>query len=374
MATLPPPEFVKIDPAAIEADLIARYEAKSGKTLYPAQIERLFIDQIAYAKTLALSAIQNAGEKLLVRFSGGPILDYLGDLVSTPRLQAQPARCTQLFRLPAVATALVTIKAGTRITTADGRLAYYSEVAITIAAGAQEASATVICETPGEVGNGWALGQLSVLVSPPVDGMTTRNVTVPTGGSEQEQDEPYIERIILAPESFSTAGTEGGYIYHARAAHQDIIDVAVRGGTEDAEVPDGEVWVYPLTRSGLPSAELLALVQASISPGKKRPLTDKVLTKPPVEVPFTIEGSLALYEGADETLTLVAAQAAAERFAANLRAGLGRDIVPEQLIAALQVSGVYRVQLSAPAYRVVASHEWANCTAINLAVAGVAYG
>ena len=100
MRELPKPEFVKIDPAAVEADLIARYEAKSGKTLYPAQIERLFIDLIAYTRSRVDMSIQNAGEQLLVRFARGVILDYLGELVATPRLLAQPARCQIRFSLP----------------------------------------------------------------------------------------------------------------------------------------------------------------------------------------------------------------------------------------------------------------------------------
>jgi hypothetical protein len=45
MRELPKPEFVKIDPAAIEAELIALYERDSGKSLFPAQIERLFINR-----------------------------------------------------------------------------------------------------------------------------------------------------------------------------------------------------------------------------------------------------------------------------------------------------------------------------------------
>lgn len=373
MRALPPPEFVKVDPAAIESDLIARYEAKSGKTLYPAQIERLFIDQVAYAKMLAMTAIQQAGEKLLVRFSGGPILDYLGELVGTPRLLAQPARCTQVFRLPAPAEQPQIIAAGTRVTSQDGRVAFYTESALTISVGATEVTGIAICETPGAIGNDWALGQISVLVGN-ATGMSTANISVPSGGEDDEEDPPYIERIILAPESFSTAGTEGGYIYHARAAHQSIIDVAVRGGEEDAEVPDGEVWVYPLTSSGLPSAELIALVQANLTPRKKRPLTDKVLTKMPVEVAYRIDGGLILYDWADAESTLARAQAAAAAFAADRRAGLGRDIVPEQLEKALQVDGVYRPQLAAPEYLQLAGHEWANCTEIDLAVTGTANG
>lgn len=374
MRALPPPEFVKIDPAAIEAELVARYEQKTGKTLYPAQIERLFIDQVAYAKTLALMAIQQAGERLLVRFSGGPILDYLGELVDAPRLLAQPARCTQVFRLPAPAPQAVLISAGTRVTSQDGRIAYITEETVTLAAGTTEVRTTVACETPGTGGNGWAIGQIAVLDQSPVTGMTTSNETVPAGGIDDEEDAPYIERIILAPESFSTAGPEGAYIYHARAAHQSIIDVAVRGGDADPAVPDGEVWIYPLTNAGLPSPELLSLVQANVSGRKKRPLTDKVLTKLSPEVGYAIRGSLTLYQDADEGSALALAEKAAADYAADRRAGLGRDIVPEQIIKALQVAGVYRLQLTEPVFRDVASHEWANCTAIELTVTGVAHG
>lgn len=374
MRALPPPEFVKIDPAAIEAALIARYEKKANKTLYPAQVERLFIDQVVYAKTLALMAIQQAGERLLVRYSGGPILDYLGELVDTPRLLAQPARCTQVFHLPEPARQPVVLSPGTRISSQDGRIAFRTEDVVTLAVGDSEARTIVVCETVGLSGNGWAIGQLSTLASEAPAGMTTHNESVPDGGIDDEQDPAYIERIILAPESFSTAGPEGAYVYHARAAHQSIIDVAVRGGEEDPDVPDGEVWLYPLTRTGLPTPELLALVQSNASARKKRPLTDRVLAKLPPEVTFAIRGTLTLYENVDEPSVLALARKAATDYAAERCASLGQDIVPEQIIRAAQVSGVYRLQLTEPVMRVVQAHEWANCTGIELDVVGFARG
>ncbi|MOA50717.1 hypothetical protein D3C78_1737770 [compost metagenome] len=65
---------------------------------------------------------------------------------------------------------------------------------------------------------------------------------------------------------------------------------------------------------------------------------------------------------------------AAEAYAAEQRTALGRDIVPEQIISALQVPGVYRAQLDKPTLRDVASHEWANCSAIVLTDVGVTLG
>ncbi|MDP5591426.1 baseplate J/gp47 family protein [Pseudomonas aeruginosa] len=373
MRDLPPPEFVKIDPAGVEADLIARYEAKSGKSLYPAQIERLFIDQIAYAQSLVLSAIQHAGEQLLVRTSAAPILDYLGELVGTERLLAQPARCRLAFTLPVPATLLVVIDAGTQVSSSDGRLVFRTDQDVTIAVGQTMARVMATCETSGTAGNGWAVGQISSLVRIPVDGMTARNETVTADGVDEESDERYRERIILAPEAYTNAGSRGAYRYHALAVHQSIVDVAVHGPAE-GQLP-GHVALYPLTTTGLPSDDLLTRIAGQVSGERVRPLCDTVKVLVPTEVPFTIQAQLTFYLNADRTEAMAAAQAAAAAYAADRRAGLGRDIVPEQLVAALQVNGVYRADLVQPsALRVLAGNEWANCGSIQLVDAGVADG
>lgn len=372
MRALPPPEFVKVDPAAIEAALVARYESKSGKTLYPAQIERLFIDQVAYAQSLALMAIQHAGEQLLVRFSSAPILDYLGELVGTPRLLAQSARCTLQFSVSEVAALPLLIPAGTQVTSQDGRLIFTTDADATIQAGQSQVQASATCQTAGAVGNGWAVGQISVMPSAPFDGLVASNVTVPADGADEEKDDRYRERIILAPEAYTNAGSRGSYRYHALSAHQNIIDVAVHG-PDDGQL-DGHVAVYPLTASGLPTADMLTLVLNHLSGEKRRPLCDTVHAMAPPEVAFIIQGSLTFYATADRALAMQQAQAAADAWAADRRAGLGRDIVPEQLTAVLQVAGVYRAALTLPVLTAVQSHQWANCTGIVLTDAGVVDG
>lgn len=86
LPTLPIPQFVERDPAAIVAAMVADYEAKSGKTLYPAQVERLLIDMVAYRETLTRMAIQEAACQNLLAFANFPMLDYLGELVGVVRL------------------------------------------------------------------------------------------------------------------------------------------------------------------------------------------------------------------------------------------------------------------------------------------------
>jgi len=373
MRELPKPEFIEIDPAATEADLIARYEKKSGKTLYPAQIERLFIDLIAYSTTRLEMGIQNAGEQLLVRFARGPILDYLGELVATARLLAQAARCPLRFIMPAAVQTPVLIPAGTQVSTQDAKLTFATDRDVFIAVGQTQVSVTATCLTGGEKGNGWAIGQISALGNPPAAGMLASNTSVTADGIEDEDDDRYRERIILAPEAFSNAGSRAAYRYHALAVHQSIIDVAVHGPDEGQK--DGHVALYPLTVTGLPSEDLLQRVKNQVSGEKVRPLCDTVHSLSPTEVAYQIKAKITFYADAERSVAMAAAQTAADAYATERRAGLGRDIVQEQLTGLLQVPGVYRAVLESPAaLRELLGNEWANCTAIQLLDAGVAYG
>lgn len=373
MRDLPKPEFVKIDPAGVEADLIARYEAKSGKTLYPAQIERLFIDLIAYTRSRLDMSIQNAGEQLLVRFSTGPILDYLGELVATPRLLAQPARCQLRFTMSTVRSAALLISAGTRVSTQDGKLTFTTDQDVQIAAGQLSVTVNATCLTPGVQGNGWAAGQISVISNSPLASLAATNITETADGIEDEGDDRYRERIILAPEAFSNAGSRGAYRYHALAVHQSIIDVAVHGPDEGQL--DGHVALYPLTTTGLPSESILDQVKVRLSSEKVRPLCDTVHALAPTEVTYAIKARLTFYATAEQADSLAAAKQAAEGYAAERRAKLGLDLVREQLTAALQVTGVYRADLELPSELCeLQGNEWANCTAIELIPNGVAYG
>src|SRR5579863_1584639 len=93
--SLPPPIFVNdadgLDPNKILADMIAEFEAASGRTLQPAQVERLLINLYAYRESLVRNAIQYAGQQNLLAFAAFPMLDYLGQLLSVTRLAAQSA-------------------------------------------------------------------------------------------------------------------------------------------------------------------------------------------------------------------------------------------------------------------------------------------
>src|SRR5579862_2472425 len=125
--SLPPPVFVNdadgLDPNLILADMIAEFEAASGRTLQPAQVERLLINLYAYRESLVRNAIQYAAEQNLLAFAAFPMLDYLGQLLGVTRLSAQPATVTLEFTLANVLTVEYVIAAGTQVGTSDGQFA-----------------------------------------------------------------------------------------------------------------------------------------------------------------------------------------------------------------------------------------------------------
>ncbi|MFG5995530.1 baseplate J/gp47 family protein, partial [Salmonella enterica] len=174
------------------------------------------------------------------------------------------------------------------------------------------------------------------------------------------------------PESFSNAGSYGAYRFHTLSVSQSIIDVAVLG--PDEGLAEGCVELYPLTLNGLPGPELLAQIEREVSKEKKRPLTDKVSAKCSPRVPYQIRARLTLFTTADQETTLAAAREAINTWTRSRQTRLGQDIVPNQIIKVLQVDGVYDVALDMPAKKVLQAHEWAECTAIDVTIAGVSDG
>ncbi|WP_109976450.1 baseplate assembly protein [Escherichia coli] len=359
------PDFIERDADKITAEMIAKYEADTGKTLYPAQAERLLIDLWAYREMLVRVAVQEAAKQNLVAFAREPMIDYLGELVGVYRLAAQPATTTLQFSVDEALAIDVLIPAGTRVSASDSVI-FATDTNVVLKAGLLLVNVTSTCTEPGTAGNDWQPAQVSQLLDE-IDNvdLLVSNLTASSGGSEQEDDDRLRERIRLAPESFTNAGSRGAYRFHAMQAHPNIVDVAVL-----SPVP-GTVDLYPLLSTGLPDGGVLTLVESFCSDEKVRPLTDTVRAKTPVKVDYTIEARITIYRDQDARSVKDAANSAIQNWVASRAATLGRDIVPSQIISALSVSGVYQVELVTPALRVVAENEWANCTAITLNMTGV---
>ncbi|PHV00156.1 baseplate assembly protein [Iodobacter sp. BJB302] len=367
MTTLP--KVIDDDSQAITAELIAAYEAMTGKTLYPAQVERLLIDLVAYRETLLRSAMNDAARQNLVAFARAPMLDYLGELVGVYRLAAQSARTIVRITFAAPLATVLLIPAGIRLQTASG-VQFQLQAEKLVPAGSLFADVSVMALEAGIAGNGYLAGQVNQLI----DGIgvtvaSVANLSVTSAGAEDEQDDRLRESIKLAPESFSVAGSRLAYRQHAMRAHQDIVEVAVLSSTP------GTIQLYPLVKTGLPTAAILSAVSAQCSHEKVRPLSDTVQVLTPTERSYSLSARLTLYSNADATSVLANAQQQANLFVATQSAALGRDIVPTQIVSVLSVPGVYQVALLAPvALLTVGDAEWAHCISVDIQLAGVSDG
>lgn len=357
------PSFITRDPQAVLADIVAAYEAAVGRTLQPAQVERLLLNEFAYRESLLREAIQDAATQNLVAFSRAPVLDYLGELVGVYRLAPQRATVTIRFTITANPLGL-TIPQGLRVATADGR-AVFRTIAATIVA-ATVLTADVECEATieGTAANGYAPGTIATIIDPQPYLSAATNTNQSAGGADQETDESVRERIRLAPSRFSTAGSIGAYKFHAISANQNIVDVAVV-----SPIDSGIVYLYPLMADGsVTPSQIIAQVEAACSGEQVRPLSDLVIVQSPTRVNYALTVGLVVYATADPVAVRAQVEAALQAFVNEKRRILGRDITASQVVAVCQVAGVYSVNLVGFSDIIIAPTEFPFCTSISVTV------
>jgi len=213
-----------------------------------------------------------------------------------------------------------------------------------------------------------------------------------------ESDDALRARVVLAPESFSVAGPELAYVFHAKSAAGDVLDASAISPVPDditalvlqvladhdadpeivaavtaalgAAIWPGQVHVTVLSRDGDGTAppELLEAVEAVVNGRPVRPLTDHVIVQSAAIVEYAIAARLYVYDGPDPSIVEAAALAKlqAYRDAAHM---LGRPPTLSGIYAALHVEGVQRVVIDDPLADIIAdATQSAWCTGITLTV------
>lgn len=364
------PEFISNDPTTIINEIIAYYEAQTGNTLQPAQVERITLNCIAYRESLIRGQVQAACENNLISFAVGPSLDYLVELLGVTRTAPIAALVDIDFTLDAGHPG-VTIPSDTRIASVDGQAVFKTQSDIIVTAGATSASATCVSVTAGSAFNGYAAGTITNILDPVAYVTAATNAEPSAGGSDLETDEQLRERARLAPDAFGTAGSRRAYIYWALTANTEIIDV----GVDIVPNTPGTVVVYPLLADGSVTPTLvLNQVYSVLNDDYVRPLTDTVVVQAPTQILYTLSIGLTLYEDADPTDVQAAVEEAVTAYTVAQRQTMGRDIMSDHLIAAAMVNGVYDVDLGAFVDIIVDSNEYAFCSSITVTVTGTNEG
>ena len=363
MTNLPEPNFIERNAEKITEEWIALYEEKTGKTLQPAQLERILIDVGAYRENLLRIKIQEVAKTNLLNYASIEVLEHLGELVGVKKLEGKAAQSIFKFEVDEVLDFDIFIDAGCEIETPDGKFIFKTEEDVTIKAGSLSAEVKCSCATTGADANNYAVNSITNLLTPIDYINTVYNTQITYGGADEEDKESLRERIRLAPESYSNAGSKGAYKFHTLSAHQSVIDVEVMSSSA------GVVDIYPLLNTGNPNPEMIEIITDYLSSDKVRPLTDKVVVHSPQKINFSITAVLYLYVDADENAVKQLVNENLAKYKEELSSKLGKDIVPTQIIAILNsIYGVYKVELAAPSFQKLAKNQWANLESIKITI------
>lgn len=366
---LPQITFAERSAAVTEAALIAHYEGNTKKTLYPGDPVRLIFESVAFMFAQVRNEIDYTGKQNLLAYASGDVLPHHGVLVGTDQLTASPALTTLRYTLSAVQSGAIPVPIGSRATPGDNILFATTEAAV-IPAGQTYADVAAACTENGTKGNGFVAGQINKFVDPIPYVASVSNVTTSEGGTDDEEPDPYRERIRLAPEEFSTAGPEGAYISRAKKASPLIIDVSV-----DSPSP-GVVAVRPLLVGGeFPGTEILDAVYTACNPKSERPLTDNVSALAPEEVAYSATITYWVDKENETLLSSIqeAVLQAKDDFVLWQKSKLGRDLNPDELIARLKKVGAKRINLGGLTYTALAKSQVARGT-ITLVFGGLEDG
>lgn len=187
-------------------------------------------------------------------------------------------------------------------------------------------------------------------------GSDLENLGAPLGVQklEGESDDQLRQRIQLAPEAFTNAGSIGAYTFHALSASSDIKSVSVKSPNP------GEVLVTILSKTGngVASEELIDTVLEKLSEEDVRPLTDQVSVQSAEIVNYSVEAVITVYSGPSSAVVETEARAALDKFL-DERHAIEKLVAVSGIYDALHVDGVKKVQLISPIEDVVTTDEQA---------------
>lgn len=365
---LPEVNFLETDAETIRSQIITGFEQASGDTLAAGDPRRLFLLSIADVIIQQRTAINLAAQQNLLSYAQGGYLDALGQLLAVERMAESKAVTTIEFTLSQALGSVYTIPAGTQVT--NGVVTFETDEDLLIPIGETTGEVSASCTVAGPVGNDYLAGQISTIVTPMTFVFGAQNTTITTGGADAESDPDFADRIRLAPNSFSVAGPEKAYVYHAKSVSPAIIDVKVNSPTP------GEVDVYVLLTDGtLPTEDTLEQIEEHLSDENIRPLTDYVVVKAPTASNYEIELHYWInQEDASKAAQIQAdVEAAVEQYRLWQQTKIGRDITPGKLLQLVFAAGASRVdnsKLKPATWKKLEAMQVAQCTKVNVVYEG----
>lgn len=182
-----------------------------------------------------------------------------------------------------------------------------------------------------------------------------------------ETDTRLRHRTQLALEGFTTAGSEGSYVFWGLSASGHVKDIDV------VSPAPGEVTVTVLSTlaDGAADNSLIETVYAALNADEIRPLTDRLTVQSAAITHYSVNATLYFYRGPDVDTVKALAESKLREYVTTHHL-LGHDITISGLHAALHQIGVQNVVLHSPLQDIVIDKQQsAFCEQILLTVGGI---
>lgn len=325
--------YIDVDTEKLWDDALAIYIAEGGDVLYPGDEKEMLLRAAHAMGVQVLMRCENALRMDTLTYSTGEFLKEYGRKRGCIYIDAVAATAKVEITLQASGVQK-TIPAGTELT-ADGTILYVLQSDIEQTGTAQKIAATVVCATPGAIGNGLRAGTQMQFV----EGSEAYASIIVTegarGGVDAEDEEAYRERIQKYGLASVTTGPAEQYESAAMAVSPQII--AARALNDGG----GEVGIYMILEDGADQESIFASVMQALSDIRDRPLTDHVQAHAAAECAYRlkIEVQYSAYSGIGTQLA-----AAVEAYRKWQDEVIGQAFNPEKLAGLLYTLGCERVR------------------------------
>ena len=349
-----PPPVLDADPEAVLARMVADDEARAGRPLGAGDPVRILYQSVADELGRTGGLVNAAHRQNYARLASGAHLEGLYGLTGVARAEPRRATCSVFFYRAAGVAGPVVVPAGTRVALLDA--VFETEADVAIETLGQLAEAPCVATSPGASANGFQAGA-EVRVLDAVAGVGRAQLAAATqGGAERELDDELRVRGPLGLTQLSAGGTKPAYRLRAIEAHPEVRDAAV-------SMPElSRVRVTVVGRDGaLPSDAAVAAVLAALTDDRVRVMGDRVEVAAPVvlEVEVALTWNLAGAYSAQTDDVERAVLAAVADYVRWQEGGLGRDVLPSELVARVQTAhpGVHAVAVERPLRTAVADDQ-----------------
>lgn len=325
------------------------YEEQTGEkiVLRPGDKEHIHLRIEAGQYFQMYNQLDYAAKMNLLKYSTGDFLKHLGAFKKTFIQEPRAAVCTARFTLSEVRKEVIYIPQGTRITAGDG-VYFATDDYAEVSAGASYVDIDCTCETVGKVGNEYAPGRLEIIVDPVPYVESVMNITKSDGGSGEESEESFRERIFLAPSAYSVAGPSDAYEYWVKQYNSAAIeDVKIY------EPAEAVVDIRILLLGGaLPSKTFCDGCLEYLKENPIIPLTDNYLVAAPDVVKYKLKATYYINRSDVRNINSIqeSIEAAKDTYLNWQKTKIGRDINPDALTEFVRAAGGKRVVIESPVF------------------------